>query len=199
MAENKYLGLYRNGTNRFKKWDYTCNGAYFVTIIAHSRVHFFGSVVDGKMSLSTAGQIAMNTWFEIPNQYSFAKLGAFVVMPDHIHAIIIIDKSDSAQNEDKEQSSSHSDSSPQDTVTENLEEKGGITGKHNPMFHESVGRVVRWYKGRTTFECGKAGVPIKWQRLYYDSIIRDERAYRAITHYIEQNPANWKKNNARSR
>jgi len=193
MAENKYLGLYRNGTNRQKKWDYNTSGAYFVTIIAHSRVHFFGSVVDGKMNLSTAGQIAMNTWFEIPNQYSFAKLGAFVVMPDHIHAIIIIDKSGSAQNEDAEQSSSHNDTIPIDTVTEILEESGGFTGKHNPMFHESVGRVVRWYKGRTTFECGKAGVPIKWQRLYYDKIIRDEMAYKAITHYIEQNPANWKK------
>jgi|688.fasta_scaffold36659_7 REP element-mobilizing transposase RayT len=193
MAENKYLGLYRNGTNRLKKWDYNSSGAYFVTIVAHARVHFFGSVVDGEMNLTTAGQIAMDIWFEIPKHYAFAKLGAFVVMPDHVHAIIIIDKSGNTQNANKENSSSHCDSNNKNADTEILEGRGGVTGKHNPMFHESVGRVVRWYKGRTTFECGKAGVPIKWQRLYYDSIIRDETAYTAITHYIKQNPANWKK------
>jgi len=82
----------RGGSLRAKWWDYGWNGAYFVTICTHNRIHYFGEVENGKMVLSALGEAAEKCWYEIPRHFPFVKLGSFVVMPDHVHGIIIIDK-----------------------------------------------------------------------------------------------------------
>jgi len=70
---------------------------------------------------------------------------------------------------------------------------GGFAGVKNPMFHINLARIVRWFKGRITFECHKINCDFKWQRNYYEHIIRDERAYKNISQYIVNNPRNWQK------
>jgi putative transposase len=68
---------------------------------------------------------------------------------------------------------------------------GGITGKINPMLHDNLSRIVRWYKGRTTFELHKIKPGFERQERFYETIISTEQSYQTIADYIINNPANW--------
>ena len=92
MDNNKYKGIYRSESTRLQKWDYGWNAIYFVTICTQDRNHYFGEIVDGKMNLSPVGVIADILWYELKNHFNDIKLDAFVVMPNHIHGIIFINK-----------------------------------------------------------------------------------------------------------
>lgn len=88
---DKYRNKYRIASARAEWWDYGWNGAYFVTVCTRNREHFFGKIIDGEIKYSPIGQIAHTCWQEIPNHLPFAALGEFVVMPDHVHGIIVVD------------------------------------------------------------------------------------------------------------
>ena len=75
---------------RLKNYDYASSGAYFVTIVTHGRQCLFGQIVDGQMRLNEWGAIAERCWMEIPQHYPYVILDAFVIMPNHIHGIIIL-------------------------------------------------------------------------------------------------------------
>ena len=89
---DKYKNKYRNETIRAQWWDYSGNGAYFITICTKNREHYFGEIIKGKMKLSGTGVIAHLMWQEIPNHSKHVELGEFVVMPNHVHGILILDK-----------------------------------------------------------------------------------------------------------
>ena len=90
----KWKGKYRIPSARASWWDYSRNGVYFITICTRDREHFLGECVDGKMTLSTVGAIVQGFWYEIPQHFPFVWLGEFVVMPNHIHGILVLDKTD---------------------------------------------------------------------------------------------------------
>src|SRR5690606_30081265 len=90
----KYKNKYRIASARAQWWDYGWNGAYFITICTRNREHSFGEISGGKMVLSNTGVIADILWYEIPNHAPFVELGDFVVMPNHIHGILILNKPD---------------------------------------------------------------------------------------------------------
>ncbi|MEA3316555.1 MAG: transposase [Bacteroidota bacterium] len=90
--KDKYQNKYRIASARLQNWDYGWNAAYFITICTKNREHFFGEIADGKMQLSEIGKNAKKYLIEIPQRFDYAKLDEFVVMPNHIHAIIVIDK-----------------------------------------------------------------------------------------------------------
>ena len=94
MAKEKFKNKYRIGSARLKDYDYSSNGAYYLTIVTQDREHFFGNILHGKMQLSEIGKIAQKYWDEIPQHFSFIKLDEMVVMPNHIHGILWIDKLD---------------------------------------------------------------------------------------------------------
>ena len=73
---------------------------------------------------------------------------------------------------------------------------GGITGKHNPMNQNNISRVIRWYKGRCTFETNKiyGKSYFAWQPRFHDRIIRDENELNRIREYIINNPQMWEQN-----
>ncbi|HZH70215.1 MAG TPA: hypothetical protein VFD80_07190, partial [Flavobacteriaceae bacterium] len=98
MSE-KYKGKYRNDSTRLKNWDYGWNAPYFVTICTQNREHFFGKIMDGKMVLSKIGHSANLCWNEIPNHFPFVELGAHIIMPNHVHGIIIINKFNDGRDE----------------------------------------------------------------------------------------------------
>jgi hypothetical protein len=89
--EEKYQNKYRIASARWQQWNYGRDAAYFITICTKDRAHFFGEVVDGKMVLSPVGIIADVLWHEIKNHAKNMTLGQFVVMPNHIHGILILD------------------------------------------------------------------------------------------------------------
>ena len=87
-----FRNRFRYNSLRYAGRDYSLPGKYFVTICTAQKTEWFGSVINGKMHLSEIGHIASQMWYEIPVHFPFIGLDAFVVMPDHIHGIIVINR-----------------------------------------------------------------------------------------------------------
>ena len=75
---------------RLKGYDYTQAGAYFITIVTQDRAWLFGDIVDGEMQVNPFGEVVVRTWNDLPNHNPHIELDAFVVMPNHVHGIIVI-------------------------------------------------------------------------------------------------------------
>lgn len=163
---------------RAKFWDYNRDGTYFVTLVMSNRHNFFGRVFKKEVELSAAGRIVNQVWKEMEEQYRFVRLDEFVVMPDHFHAILKLELTKLCY-----------------FMVENrvLEKNGGVTGEKNPMLYFGLSTVIRWFKGRTTYELRKLYSNFKWLKGYHDRIVRDERALKTIRRYIRNNPRKWKK------
>ncbi len=91
ISPPKYKNKYRIASSRLKGWDYTAVGWYFITICNRARIPFFGEIEDGDVRRSPLGKIALQCWIEIPNHFSQASLDEFIIMPNHVHGIIVID------------------------------------------------------------------------------------------------------------
>ena len=94
----KFRNKYRIESARLQGWDYRNPGAYFITICTQNRIHHFGKCENGKMTLSTIGLIVQGCWYEIPRLNRHVRLGEFIVMPNHIHGILILDAMDNESN-----------------------------------------------------------------------------------------------------
>ena len=215
----KFHGKYRIPSSRWQKWDYGSNAAYFVTICTRHHECYFGKIVsspDKTMQYSPLGSIAYQYWTESPKHFPFVNLDVFVIMPNHVHAIVVINKPDDGNAGDSETpdygetpvekrliaspkwnenimdnetrliASLHS--SNQSTSVQ----YGGITGNHNPMIHDNLSRIIRWYKGRCSFEIRKIACDFTWQPRFHDRVVRNYDEYMAIKDYILHNIENWK-------
>ena len=85
--------IHHRRSNRLKGYDYSQAGAYFVTIVSQGRMSFFGAIRDGEMIFNDAGRMVHAIWESMPERFPQIELGAFVVMPNHFHAIVIINDS----------------------------------------------------------------------------------------------------------
>ena len=95
--EDKYQNKYRISSARLPGWNYGWNASYFVTICTKDRENFFGKIVDDEMILSESGVIADVMWYEIKNHAKNVELGDFIVMPNHVHGIIILNEQNPEQ------------------------------------------------------------------------------------------------------
>lgn len=184
MAD-KYNDQYRIPSARLSHWDYGENAAYFVTICTAGKTCYFGHVAEGTMYLSALGRLAEKHWREIPEHFPFAILDGFIVMPNHLHGIININKGRDAIDR-----VSNTSTNPKDAINP-VSTTGGITGKRNPMLHENLSRIVRWYKGRSTYGIRKIHADFAWQSRFHEHIIRNEQTYSKIADYIQTNPLKW--------
>ena len=156
---------------RLKDYDYTKEGMYFVTICVHKKSEIeFGKIVDAKMNLNEFGKMVEYTWFDLVNHIQFVELDAFVIMPDHIHGIIIIT----------------------DTVDKPV--------ARHPIRHGlgEIRQLKTFSAKRINKERNTTGNPV-WQRNYYEHIIRNEESYSRISEYIKNNPAKWEASRKRKR
>jgi putative transposase len=85
-----FKNKYRVATTRLKGWDYRTAGYYFVTICTRNREHFFGEITYGVVCLSPLGETTAKFWAEIPSHHTGVELDEYVIMPHHIHGIIMI-------------------------------------------------------------------------------------------------------------
>ena len=169
----------RTRTSRLQFWDYSWAAAYFITITTKQKIHYFGYIERGRMNLSQAGVVADLLWYDILNHTSFAELGAFVVMPNHIHGILILNNP-----EQHNQSISFTEARKKDIYSL------GETRFQNPG-KGTVSTIVGGYKSAVTRNCNRLGFNFAWKPSFYEHIIRSERAYNNITNYIINNPAKW--------
>ncbi len=165
---------------RLQTWDYGKDGAYFITICTKNKVQYFGEITEKKVYLNEIGSLAEKYWLEIPTQFPYVKLSDFVIMPDHMHGILIIDKS-----------VVNIAGARLIAPLRKPHQTGGFAGDKNPMFHQNISRVCRWYKGRCAFEIRKINPNFEWQSLFYDQIIWDNKLFEKIQWYIKNNPAKW--------
>ncbi|HAX94258.1 MAG TPA: hypothetical protein DCY25_10010 [Bacteroidales bacterium] len=188
MSE-KFLNKYRIPSARLQTWDYANDGAYYITICTNGRIQYFGEIAGGTMILNGTGKLAERFWTEIPNHFPFVELENFVIMPNHVHGILIINR---GVVETRLIASLQSPCIPQSQHQHQPQKPGGFAGNKNPMFHRNISRIIRWYKGRCSFEINKIHPVFAWQPRFYEHIIRDVAEWERIRNYITDNPANWK-------
>jgi len=164
---------------RLKGYDYTRVGAYFVTIVTKNRVCLFGEMVNGEMVANEYGVIVRECWLAIPDHFPHAALDEFIVMPNHVHGIVVL-------NETTTVGARHA--VPLHNPTSQQREQFGkpVAG--------SIATIVRSFKSAVTKRInehrGTPGAPV-WQRNYFEHIIRSEDSLNRIRKYIAGNPARW--------
>jgi putative transposase len=191
---DKFQDIYRIPSARASWWDYRNDASYFVTICTAGREHYFGEIVEmaskQEMHLSKLGQIAHQNWVEIPEHFSFIKLDAFVVMPNHVHGILVIVKpinfydTNGAFPVETLHATSLPPSSDQPTIKN--EEMASISPKRG-----SLSSVIRSYKSAVSKQVHEIHADFAWQTRFHDHIIRDENEFWKIREYILNNPNRW--------
>jgi hypothetical protein len=126
-------------------------------------------------------------------------LDEFVVMPNHVHGILVIDKMNINKSDCMGETNCMDETNCGDAINrvstvnqKHPSKPGGITRHKNPMLHDNLPRVIRWYKGRVSFECRKHNPAFSWQPRFYDHVIRNTNSYQRISKYIRNNPACWR-------
>ncbi|WP_299821503.1 transposase [uncultured Pontibacter sp.] len=170
--------------NRLVGYNYSREGLYFVTSCVQDKACVFGYVADGEMVLNKYGQIAETQWHWLAEQYPYVVLHVFVVMPNHVHAILEIDQGFDTDLYGKDS---------QMTAKERF--FGNDSDRSRPVPTrkiKSISELMGVYKTTTSKLIRQAGLNnFAWQRSFHDHIIRHERAYRHIMQYILNNPALW--------
>ena len=189
----KYQNKYRVESTRLQNWDYGWNAA-FVTICTKDRKHFFGEIIKTqnfafpKMQLTEIGKMANKYWYEIPQHFPFVKLDAFVVMPNHIHGIVIIDKNDNNEIMGDAFVDMQNFAYLQRPTSSLPKNKFGPQSKN-------LASIIRGYKIGVTKNAKKINPLWKWQSRFHDHIIRNDKSFARISNYIIHNPINWKEDN----
>jgi putative transposase len=177
--EDKFKNKYRIPSIRLSSWDYGSHGLYFVTICTKDRVQYFGNIVSnevasGKQNIlqteniaslkaTEIGVIANQNWLNIPNHFDFVELDEYIVMPNHIHGILFINK-------------------PHKTDWR--------PNKFGPQ-SQNLGSVLRGYKASVKTFATTNNIEFAWQARFHDRIIRNEKEYNNIRGYIFDNPQQW--------
>jgi REP element-mobilizing transposase RayT len=184
----KYQNKYRLASARLQSWDYRWNAAYFVTICTGKGEHFFGQIIDGEMQLSKMGIIADIIWFEKKNCAKNIELGQFIVMPNHIHGIIIIDNP-AGDNADhyEEVETSQAMSLPAKPPSTPGQKRFQNQGKN------SLSSIIGSYKSAVTKHANRLSIEFGWQPRFHEHIIRTLADFYRIANYIENNLRKWSK------
>ena len=154
---------YARQSNRLSSFDYSSAGGYFITVCTSGRKHSLGTIIDGRPCLSPAGTVVENTWLDIEKRFPAVTTGAYVVMPDHFHGIVIIDST---------------------TVFPSYSQQDATT---------SLSQVMRAFKSISAISANKVMETSGqfWQRNYYEHVIRNEAELSAYREYIADNPRAW--------
>jgi len=153
---NKYP---KRKTTRLTEYDYSTNGFYYVTICTHNHEEIFGNIETNDITLNIYGKIAKNFWIDLPNHHKNIQLDAFVIMPNHIHGIIIINN------------------------------PVGNRPAFSVIRNNNLSVIIGSYKSTVTKQINRLNNnSFKWQKSFYDHIIRTTDSLNNISEYIVNNP-----------
>lgn len=170
---------------RLQKYDYAQPGAYFFTVCTQGRASLFGRIRDGEMHLNEAGQMVWKEWNSLTDRFTRIVPDTFVVMPNHVHGILMITRPVETDAYIPEQ----------EKATPAIDREMSKTAKKAP----TLGQIVGTLKSCTTVEFVRGikskGWPLisrrLWQRNYYEHVIRNEDSLKRIRQYIVDNPLTW--------
>jgi putative transposase len=149
-------------SNRLKVYDYSLPGYYFVTICTNDKGYVLGKVIDEKMNLNVYGDIVEKYWNELSKRYNYCELDYYQIMPDHFHGILIINSVGTSRD---------------------------LSLHHKT---KSLSSLIGVFKTTSSKQIHIAGLEeFKWQRSFYDRIIRNEKELHYIRKYIRENPLRW--------
>ncbi|MCK9206984.1 MAG: hypothetical protein M0P66_07730 [Salinivirgaceae bacterium] len=224
MNDKLYQNRYRVPSARRPGWDYGSNGAYFITICTRGRECFFGEIVNGEMVLNEMGKIVATEWlktFEMRQDMNL-QMGAYVVMPNHFHAIIVVGENKYNQNPDiirrenpenamrgenvenvvrgenamrgERRDAMHrvSTGTTDGTIVNHINGVTGSTGNRFGTQSKNLASIIRGFKSAVTIQAREINPDFGWQPRFHDHIIRNGAAFQRITEYIINNPAKWK-------
>jgi REP element-mobilizing transposase RayT len=171
---------------RLRGYDYARAGAYFVTVCVQDRECLLGQIVEDEMRLSEAGQMVQSVWDELPERYPGVDVDQFVVMPNHVHGIMVLTGIVGAPPR----------GCPDDAMGDNWD---GQARGPAPTGGLSLPDVVHRFKSFTTAQYrhgvknqGWTPFPGRlWQRNYYEHVVRNDDELGRIRQYIADNPASW--------
>lgn len=162
---------------RLDGYDYRQNGAYFVTVCAYRHACLFGTVVDGVMIPSEIGTIIAEEWHQTAKLRPYVGLDTFVVMPNHVHGVIVIDECE-----------------PPTIRCGDNGMRNGVNPRSLLLQAKSLGAIIGRFKGSVTKRARslpQSGDLVVWQRNFHDHVIRNERSLHNIRRYVNMNPARW--------
>ncbi|RMF59806.1 MAG: hypothetical protein D6743_15820 [Calditrichaeota bacterium] len=155
---------------RLKNYDYSRAGAYFVTLCTHNRECLFGEIIRGELALNQFGKTADQMWMDIGTRFPHVELDEYVIMPNHMHAILVFTASVGAIHESPLRMS--------------------VRERRNMALPKLIGRFKMLSAKRINELRHTSGTPV-WQRNYYEHIIRNENDLNRIRKYIMENPLKW--------
>ncbi len=174
---------------RLKGYDYSTPGAYFITALVKNRECILSQIRDGNVTLSVLGEIVNQCWNDIPNHFPSVHLDAFVIMPNHLHGIIVLAGEDARNGvvratlavapnaRDACSARDRAGASPAPTTL------GDIVGAFKSLC------FTLWYDH---IKQNNLDLIAKfWHRNYYEHIVRNERECNRIREYIAANPPRW--------
>ena len=157
-------------------YDYSQAGAYFITMCTHEREALLGEIAGEAMRLNACGEIVSAVWHAVPQHDAHVALDEFVIMPNHVHGIIVIENND-------EVGAIHESPVRESPLRDPRERRRMLLPK-----------IIGYFKMNTAKRINELrqtpGVPV-WQRNYYERVIHNERELNAVRDYVRHNPLNW--------
>ncbi len=206
MDDDKFKN-YRIASARLQHWNYGWDAAYFITICTKDRLHYFGKIIDGEMQLSPTGILADVFWHEIKNHAQNLELDAFVVMPNHIHGIIILSGNHDidadvisetkngviAKHKSENVEPGHALASSEDNETSESKQLPPPIGKNRfqNIGKNTISSILGSYKSAVTKHANRLGFENGWQTRFHEHIIRNQKSFDFIQNYIVTNPQTW--------
>lgn len=157
------MSLPERKQTRLKGYDYGAPGAYFITICTNQKSHLFGEIIKYEMKLNDLGEVVVQKITEIESHYQNVRIDKFVVMPNHIHMLIVISEAEGIN-----------------PFPATVYDISNVVGKFKAGVTRSVGNAFMHSAKKTI-----------WQRSFHDHIIRNEKDYRKICEYININVIKW--------
>ena len=207
------MDRYRRQSIRLKDFDYSQDGAYFVTICVNHRKCLFGEINDGAMILNAAGGMIRKWWDKLQEKYPIVEIDEYIIMPNHFHGIIHIIGNKSTVGANPCIRPFNPCIRPFNPCIRpfnpcNRPQKNGINtnqcnktvrGENTVSPLQGLGRYVSWFKRMTTNAYIRGVYQKKWsifdkklwQRNYYERVIRNDIELKQIREYIVENPIKW--------
>ncbi|MCX6740355.1 MAG: transposase [Candidatus Parcubacteria bacterium] len=171
-----FRNKYRVPTTRLQHWDYSLSGFYYLTVCTKKRECCLSEIRDGQVYLSKVGEITFECWFDIPKHFEFIELDDWIIMPNHLHGILIFKENDFGSCNCRDARS-----------------RVSTVNKFGPLKPKSLSSVIHAFKSAVKRECNKNNLSFAWQARYYEHIITGDNDYSRIKEYIAYNPINWQK------
>lgn len=168
---------------RLKCFDYSSPGAYFITICTRNKICYLGRIENEQIILSEIGKIAYEFWAAIPCHFPHVAIDEYVIMPNHLHGILIL--------KDSVVGSSHG-MTVNDATHNDLVDQSIMHNHFSKPISGSVSMIIDQFKSSVKRWCNRNGHKyFAWQPRFHDHVIRNQMAFENIRWYVINNPSNW--------